>query len=272
MRPSTRLGGGDGPEPVRGTGGLIPPGLTDRFQKMMQIAPADAPKSWFWRQNRPRNIRGHLGRIWAPGGPGGGRDSNPRPLGSESRVLDHWAPGGHFPWGIVPQGNHPPGRHPLGNRPPEVPGERPPGGSSPRGSPPGRDPWGWSPQGIIPWERPRGGSLPSQRACSPGKDPPGDRPLGNRPLGDRPPGESGGGEGRYHGGGVPPPLVGHPPPMVFAPSPIDLLGGTKSKQVMTTQASMNVHLIHGLGTWSLAMAAGHGSWPRTLATAHGHGR
>ena len=45
LRPSAGLGGGDGPEPVRGTGGLTPPGLTDRFQKMMQIAPADAPKS-----------------------------------------------------------------------------------------------------------------------------------------------------------------------------------------------------------------------------------
>ena len=60
---------------------------------------------------------GHLGRNLAPGGAG---DSNPGPLGTKSRVLDHSAPGGHSPggsapraitpwgitlWGIIPQGN-----------------------------------------------------------------------------------------------------------------------------------------------------------------------
>ena len=74
---------------------------------------------------------GHFGRNLAPGGEG---DSNPGPLGTKSRVLDHSAPGGHSPGessprGIIPLGNHPPGEsspwgivplgnHPLGNRPP----------------------------------------------------------------------------------------------------------------------------------------------------------
>ena len=31
----------------------------------MSIAPTDAPRSSFWSPNRPRNIFGHLGRIWA---------------------------------------------------------------------------------------------------------------------------------------------------------------------------------------------------------------
>ena len=78
------------------------------------------------------------------------RDSNPRPLGTKSRVLDHSAPRGHSPgesaprviiplgnhppgesspWGIIPLGNHSPGETiPLGNHPP---GESPPGESPP---------------------------------------------------------------------------------------------------------------------------------------------
>ena len=45
-----------------------PPGPigTDRSRKMMQIAPTDAPKSWFGNQNRLRNIFGHLGGNLAP--------------------------------------------------------------------------------------------------------------------------------------------------------------------------------------------------------------
>ena len=87
-------------------------------------------------------------------GPQGGRgDSNPRPLGSESRVLDHWAPGGHFPWGIVPQGNHPPGRHPAGES---------------------------SPRGIIPLGHTPLGSRPPRESS----------PWGNIPLGNRLPRES----------------------------------------------------------------------------------
>ena len=92
-------------------------------------------------------------------GPQGGRgDSNPRPLGSESRVLDHWALGGHFPWGIVPQEDNSPGE--------SSPWERPPWGIVPQGNhPPGRDPPGESSaRGIVP--------------------------LGETPLGNRPPGES----------------------------------------------------------------------------------
>ena len=126
-------------------------------------------------------------------GPQGGRgDSNPRPLGSESRVLDHWAPGGHFPWGIVPpgesppwdtppwgivpQGNHPPGRHPPGESPPRgiIPlgetslGNRPPGDHPPGESPP----WGIVPLGNLPL----GNDFP-------GESPPwGIVPLGNRPI------------------------------------------------------------------------------------------
>ena len=94
---------------------------------------------------------GHFGRNLAPGGEG---DSNPGPLGTKSRVLDHSAPGGHppgesSPRGIIPLGNH-------------SPGESPPGESSPRGitpwgivplgdHPPGESPpWGITPY-VPPW-------------------------------------------------------------------------------------------------------------------------
>ena len=58
--------------------------------------------------------------IWPRAGAG---DSNPGPLGTKSRVLDHSAPRGHSPgksapWGITPWGIVPLGNHPLGNRPP----------------------------------------------------------------------------------------------------------------------------------------------------------
>ena len=99
----------------------VTPGGTDRSRKMMQIAPTDAPKSSFWNQIRLRNMFGHLGRNLAPGGAG---DSNPGPLGTKSRVLDHSAPRGHSPGRSAPRGIIPLGDHPLGNRPP--------GESSPR--------------------------------------------------------------------------------------------------------------------------------------------
>ena len=135
---------------------------------------------------------------------GGGRDSNPRPLGSESRVLNHWAPGGLFPWGIVPQGDNspgesfpwgitPPGETPLGNRPPgeSSPWETPPGESSPRGIIPlGETPLGNRlPGESFPWETPPGGSSP--RGIIPlGETPWGIVPQGNHshgrdPLGNR---------------------------------------------------------------------------------------
>ena len=110
----------------------------DRSRKTMPIAPTDAPRSFFWSQNRLRNMFGHLGRNLAPGE----GDSNPGPLGTKSRVLDHSAPGGHSPgelspWGIIPLGNHPPGESfpwgiiPLGNH---SPGESLPWGITPWGS------------------------------------------------------------------------------------------------------------------------------------------
>ena len=95
---------------------------------------------------------GHFGRNLAPGGEG---DSNPGPLGTKSRVLDHSAPGGHppgesSPRGIIPLGNRPPGESspwgiiPLGNHPP---GESSPWGIVPLGNrPPGKSfPWGRPP-------------------------------------------------------------------------------------------------------------------------------
>ena len=108
----------------------------DRSRKTMPIAPTDAPRSFFWSQNRLRNMFGHLGRNLAPGGEG---DSNPGPLGTKSRVLDHSAPGGHSP---APLGNRPPGESspwgitpwgivPLGNR---SPGESFPWGITPLGN------------------------------------------------------------------------------------------------------------------------------------------
>ena len=102
----------------------------DRSRKTMPIAPTDAPRSFFWSQNRLRNMFGHLGRNLAPGGEG---ESNPGPLGTKSRVLDHSAPGGHPPGESSPRGIIP-----LGNRPP---GESPPGESSP---------WGITPLGNHP--------------------------------------------------------------------------------------------------------------------------
>ena len=110
---------------------------------------------------------GHLGRNLAPGGAG---DSNPGPLGTKSRVLDHSAPRGHSPResspsGIIPLGNHPPG---------------------------GSFPWGivtlgnYSPGESFPW-----GIIPLGNH-SPGESFPGGIiPLGNHPLGNRPPGEFG---------------------------------------------------------------------------------
>ena len=50
--------------PVLG-GSILHMGGTDRFRKMMQIAPTDAPKSGFWCQNRLRNMFGHFGRNLA---------------------------------------------------------------------------------------------------------------------------------------------------------------------------------------------------------------
>ena len=58
---------------------------------------------------------GTLVPIWPQKG---GWDSNPRPLGTKSRVLDHSAPGGHSPGGSAPRGITPLGNHPLGNQPP----------------------------------------------------------------------------------------------------------------------------------------------------------
>ena len=101
----------------------------------------------------PKSAPQHVWSLWSQFGPRGG-DSNPGPLGTKSRVLDHAAPGGHShgessPRGIIPLGNHPPGEsspwgsvplgnHPLGNRPL---GNRPPGESSP---------WGIFPLGNRP--------------------------------------------------------------------------------------------------------------------------
>ena len=100
---------------------------------------------------------GHFGPNLAPEG---GGDSNPRPLGTKSRVLDHSAPGGH---------SH--------------------GESSPRGIIPlGIISWGITPWGITPW-----GITPL------GNHPPGEAffwgiiPLGNHPLGESPPWEKEGG-------------------------------------------------------------------------------
>ena len=91
-------------------------------------------------QRMPRNLDsgakigfatclGTLVQIWSKFGPRRGGDSNPRPLGTKSRVLDHSAPRGHspgesLPWGITPLGNCPPGESPpwgivpLGNHSP----------------------------------------------------------------------------------------------------------------------------------------------------------
>ena len=181
LRPSAGLGGGDGPEP---DWGVNPPGLTDRSRKMMQIAPADAPKSFFWSQNRPRNIRGHLGRIWAPGQGGGGG----------IRTHDRWVPRAASlttgPRGVIPLGDRPPGESfPWGIIPL---GETPPGESSPRGIIPlGETPLGNRlPGESFPWERPPWGIL-SQGNHSPGRHPPrGIAPLGNHSPGESPPGGS----------------------------------------------------------------------------------
>ena len=166
------------------TGGLTPPGLTDRSRKMMQIAPADAPKSFFWSQNRPRNIRGHLGRIWAPGQGGGGG----------IRTHDRWVPRAASlttgPRGVIPLGDRPPGES---------------------------FPWGIIPLGETPL------GIVSQGNHSPGRDLPGESfprgisPLGETPLGNRPPGESGGGQISW-GGGCPP-IDWPPPPYDICPFP-----------------------------------------------------
>ena len=91
---------------------------------------------------------GHLGRNLAPGGAG---DSNPGPLGTKSRVLDHSAPRGHSPGGSAPRGIIPLGDHPPGESSPW--GIVPMGGRLPRESPPGGSfPWGIIPQGNhFPW-------------------------------------------------------------------------------------------------------------------------
>ena len=96
----------------------------------------------------------------------GGGDSNPRPLGTKSHVLDHSAPRSHSPresppWGIIPLGNHSPGESvpwgiiPLGNHPP--------GGSFPCGSIPlgNHSPGESFPWGVIPLgNHSPGGSFP----------------------------------------------------------------------------------------------------------------
>ena len=110
----------------------------------MQIAPTDAPKSFFWSQNRPRNIRGHLCQIWAPGQGGGGGN----------RTHDRWVPRAASlttgPRGVFPLGDRPPGESsPRGIIPL---GETPPGDSFLRGIIPlGETPWGIVPQGSSPW-------------------------------------------------------------------------------------------------------------------------
>ena len=132
--------------------------------------------------------------------PRGGGDSNPGPLGTKSRVLDHSAPRGHSPGELPPCGIIP-----LGNRPPEESSpwgiisleNRPPGESSPWGivtlgnhaagyHPPVKS----SPWGIVgescPW-----GITPL------GNHPPGESsPWGITPLGNQPPGESPRGKGK----------------------------------------------------------------------------
>ena len=85
--------------------------------------------------------------------PGGAGDSNPGPLGTKRRVLDHSAPRGHSPGkspprGIILVGNRPPGESP--------PGESFPWGITPLEShSPGNHPPGESyPWGIVPLDRP----------------------------------------------------------------------------------------------------------------------
>ena len=110
----------------------VTPGGTDRSRKNDADCPNGWPKILILE---PNSAPQHVWSPWSQFGPRGAGDSNPGPLGTKSRVLDHSAPRGHSPERSAPRGIIPLGDHPLGNHPP---GESPTWGIVPLGNrPPG---------------------------------------------------------------------------------------------------------------------------------------